>query len=160
MTIPEKLPLTDKATELFYQFARTEYALKAAGFYCPNQVVAKADWRRFAESSEIVVMFETPKTRLLADAIQYIKDNPPKKQTIVNELLAWSDAKPSTNLDSDLILIYVRRIRNNLFHGGKFNGHWFAPERSERLIDAALQILRSCRKASTEVGRAYRDGSG
>lgn len=58
---------------------------------------------------------------------------------------------PNTDLRSDLVLLYVRRIRNNLFHGGKFNGHWFEPKRSEELLRHSLTILRGCLAASKEV---------
>lgn len=36
---------------------------------------------------------------------------------------------------------HIRRIRNNLHHGAKFNGTWFVPERSQKLISSALEIL-------------------
>lgn len=53
------------------------------------------------------------------------------------------------------ILILIRRVRNNLFHGGKFNGEWFEPERSEALMRNALIILRACGESHHEVSKAY-----
>jgi len=59
-------------------------------------------------------------------------------------------------MQSDLVLQYVRRVRNNLFHGGKFNGRWFEPERSAELLIHCLTILNACLEVSPEVGEAYR----
>ena len=91
----------------------------------------------------------------MKDAVTYILEHPPKKQMIANGLLEWDPAEPDTDLCSDLALIYVRRVRNNLFHGGKFNGHWFAPDRSEALLRHSLTILRACLAASDELSQAY-----
>ena len=82
-------------------------------------------------------------------------EHPPKKQVVVNALIDWDEAAPQTNLRSDLVLIYVRRVRNNLFHGGKFNGRWFEPQRREVLLRHSLTILRACLAASEDVGRAF-----
>ena len=88
-------------------------------------------------------------------AIDYVLNNPPKKQVIQNGLLEWNDSRPNTNSKADLVLLYVRRVRNNLFHGGKFNDHWFAPERSEELLRYSLVILNACLEASPDVLKAY-----
>jgi len=46
---------------------------------------------------------------------------------------------PETDLRSDLVLQYVRRVRNNFFHDGKFSGRWFEPERSTLLLKHSLR---------------------
>ena len=146
--------LNDKAIKLFYQFARMEYALKATGYHFGDGD-AKPNWTKFAKSNEIEELIANPSSQELADAIKYVRDNPPRKQIVENGKLEWSESAPTTNSDADLLLLYVRRVRNNLFHGGKFNGHWFAPERSEQLIDCARIILENCRISSTDIDEAY-----
>lgn len=141
------------AVDFFIFFSRLEYSLKAAG-YNNGEGDAEVDWRKFAESVEHV--FTDPASVELGAAIDFILNEPPKKQIIRNGILEWSSSKPSTNLNSDLTLIYIRRVRNNLFHGGKFNDHWFSPERSEPLIKNSLIILRACLKANKEVNNAFR----
>jgi len=54
----------------------------------------------------------------------------PKKQVYSNKALQWNDVAQEAENENDLILLYVRRLRNNLFHGGKFDGRFFDPERS------------------------------
>jgi hypothetical protein len=140
------------AHELFRTFARFEYALKATGFH-NGDGTAEPNWRLFAES--IPDALNNPQAAELKEAIQYILNHPPKKQIITDGILAWSEAPPDTDLRSDLVLIYVRRVRNNLLHGGKFNGRWFEPERSELLLRHSLTILRACLAASDNVREAF-----
>jgi hypothetical protein len=145
-------PLNHLAAELFRTFSRFEYSLKAAGFH-RGDGDAEPDWRTFALSIEAGL--QNPNGEELREAIDYILHNPPKKQVIRNGVLEWSDAPPTTNSRADLILLYVRRVRNNLFHGGKFNGRWFEPERSKVLLRCSLVILQGCLEASPQVRNAY-----
>lgn len=140
------------ATELFKTFSRFEYSLKASGFH-KGDGNAEPNWRAFAES--VTEMFENPNPSQFADAVNYILTHPPKKPIIAKGLLEWNVSEPQTDLKADLVLLYVRRVRNNLFHGGKFNGHWFAPERSEALLSNSLIILSRCLEESVPVRDAY-----
>ncbi|WP_022727542.1 hypothetical protein [Fodinicurvata sediminis] len=144
--------LNNLATELFRTFARFEYALKAAGFHKGNGA-ADANWREFAVS--VAALFDDPQDEDFKEAIAYILDHPPNKQMVEDGVLSWDAAVPQTDLQSDRVLIYVRRVRNNLFHGGKFNGRWFAPQRSVELLRHSLTILNACLAASESVNEAY-----
>ena len=144
--------LDQLANELFRTFARFEYALKATGFYQPTQDDAKLDWTDFARS--VSGALNNPADTGLREAIEYILEYPPRKQVIQDETLGWTDALPTGNR-SDRVLILVRRIRNNLFHGGKFSGQWFDAARSERLLRHSLTILRGCLEAPPVVRDAY-----
>jgi len=62
---------------------------------------------------------------------------------------------PHSISHTDLVLAYVRRVRNNLFHGGKFNGHWFEPQRSGELLTHSLCILRGAIDLHAEVSEPY-----
>ena len=140
------------ATDLFRTFARFEYALKAAGFHNGNGG-AEANWRDFAVS--VSAHFDDPQDEGFKEAIAYILEHPPNKQLVEDGELIWDAVVPQTDLHSDRVLIYVRRVRNNLFHGGKFNGHWFEPQRSAELLRHSLTILNACLAASDRVNEAY-----
>lgn len=140
------------AAEFFYVFARMEYALKASGFHYGDGP-AEPNWTDFAKSVETIIT--NPSTSELKDAIEFILSAPPKKQFIAGGAIEWREIQPSTNSKADALFQYVRRIRNNLFHGGKFNGHWFAPERSESLMKAALVVLRQSIEAQPQVSEAF-----
>lgn len=147
------IPALDQlASEFFKEFSRSEYALKAAGFH-KGDGNAEANWSEFAKHVETLV--QTPDDEQLSEAIGFVLDNPPKKQVIRNGTIQWSDAAPNQKLKANNLLIYVRRVRNNLFHGGKFNGNWFEPERSEQLIQNCLIILKACVNFVENTRNAY-----
>lgn len=142
------------SVKVFRVFARFEYALKAAGFHY-GEGKAKPNWQKYACS--IGNALEEPDTKELQEAIQYILEHPPKAQVIRNDGIGWDEVEPSHNSRTDLILLYVRRVRNNLFHGGKFYGHWFEPARDRDLLKHSLTILDACLAASDSVRNAYED---
>lgn len=144
--------LDDLANELFRVFARTEYALKAVGHH-QGDGNAEPDWTAFAETVRTVL--DNPHSDELIAAVAYLLAHPPKKQVVHNGVLGWSNARPQARSQADLILLYVRRVRNNLFHGGKFNGRWFEPERSMDLLRHCLVILSACVQGSDAVLAAY-----
>jgi hypothetical protein len=69
--------------------------------------------------------------------------------------LDWEDAPAPAGADTEKLLVYVRRVRNNLFHGGKFSETWPDPERSGKLIRASLLVIEACLKLSDRVRAAY-----
>ena len=138
---------------LFKTFSRCEYALKAAEFRTGNHNRVEADWTRFA--GEVTGAFDEPADAKLTDAIDYLREYPPRKQVLSDGGLAWSDTPPDSENDADLLLAYVRRVRNNLFHGGKFNGRWLEPQRSEELLTHCLVVLEAAINAHPAVLEAY-----
>ncbi len=141
--------LDQLAVELFKKFARIEYALKAAGFN-NGEGDAKPNWDKFASVIDGVLEKDTS----ITTSIKYMSENPPKKQVIRKGLLEWETPNHHANKTHE-ILLCVRRVRNNLFHGGKFNDHWFAPERSKELLKHSLYILDACLRASSELKEAF-----
>lgn len=141
-----------KAAALFRQFARFEYTLKATGHH-NGEGAAQPNWRRFAEA--IDGDFAKVDGEEFAEALAYFREHPPKKQVVRNGVLDWEDTEPQTDLEADRILLYVRRVRNNLFHGGKFNGRWFEPQRSAELLQHSMAILDRCLELSPAVREAY-----
>ncbi|PIF23042.1 hypothetical protein [Candidatus Pantoea floridensis] len=138
--------------EFFREFARYEYCLKATGFRF-NTRDAKANWDMYAMA--VTHVFESPEDPELKAAIEYFLNFPPKKQVVNDGVLAWDQTPMEEKIIAKKILILIRRVRNNLFHGGKFNGEWFEPERSEALMRNALIILRACGESHHEVSKAY-----
>lgn len=133
--------LDKMACQFFRLFSRAEYALKMAGFYT-NSTYLQPDWTRFASTVDTIIT--SPPSDELEAAVSFIVNAPPMKQVVRNNRLEWEPAPVSTACLADEVLVYIRRVRNNLFHGGKFNGRWFAPERSEPLIQHSMTILSAC----------------
>jgi len=138
-----------KAYVFFIVFSRFEYALKNGG-YCTKtntkDTKAKADWDRFGRDLRII--FNEYSSKELDCAVKYIVEGPPKLQTYDNNNLNWEDSNRYENQNQSLIewlLLMIRRIRNNLFHGGKYpNFPVEEPSRNWELIDNSLIILMSC----------------
>ena len=145
--------LDQLAFSFFREFARCEYCLKAVGLREPKRRDPTADWGAFA--SQVQAVFAKPPSQQVAKAIRYYTEHPPKKQVVRGTLLDWDDIQPDHKNQAELVLRLVCRVRNNLFHGGKFNGHWFEPQRSEELILHALCILEAVVAAHPQVHEAY-----
>jgi hypothetical protein len=129
----------DLASEFFFKFARFAYALKPAG-YSSRKGRAEPDWQMLSQKLEDY--FLNPRNPQLTEAITYFIEEPPNIQMVSHDQLVREEVTAAEPLLADRVLQYVRRIRNNLFHGGKFRGHVFAdPERSEILMRYGLVIL-------------------
>lgn len=143
------------AIQMLRQFSRFEYALKASGCLVRSDGKAEANWDRFA--GEIRESFDERRGRdpALSEAFDYLTQHPPKEQQAFAGELSWIDKPAIPPEGCTAVLLYVRRVRNNLFHGGKFSHTWIDPDRSARLIRASLVILHSCLEISDRVRTAY-----
>lgn len=145
--------LADLASDLFRTFAQFEYCLKVIGYCVAGRGdAANPDWTRFALDLP-PLSDETGND--VAEAISYLQQRPPKKQVFLDGVLQWRDVAPQAENENDLIFLYVRRVRNNLFHGGKFNGRFFDPERSRELLEHSITILMAAIFMSEPMMEAY-----
>ncbi len=145
--------LDDLACQFFKLFAQYESTMKERGFFQKDgRGGVHADWDMFANK-----VAGTNFRNEVGDAANYILQNPPKKQ-VVNEddVVVWEDV-PSDDQSVQALFGHIRRMRNNLFHGAKFNGTWFDPDRSKLLLERGLTILKHYRKW---LGNAYHTGQG
>lgn len=148
--------LDDAAIEMFWLFSRMEYALKAAGYLVEHTTDAKANWSKFAADIDQRFREMVAEDAALADAVAYFQGDPPKKQVVIDGQITWSGVLPEANSETGVTLLLVSRVRNNLFHGGKFGARWVDPPRSKALVPRALTILRSSLKSSPAVEAAFR----
>ncbi|MAR71000.1 MAG: hypothetical protein CME78_02060 [Halomonas sp.] len=89
----------------------------------------------------------------LRDAINYLFDHPPKKQILKDKILSWQVVNTEER-SPQILFSHIRRVRNNLYHGGKFNGSWLDPDRSEELISRSLLILQALQEQHDELAEA------
>jgi len=148
----------DLLLEFFLTFARVEFALKNSGFVKGDERKALPDWDSFAAS--IRNHFTKNKTDNLEQAVNYIMDNPPMKQVLRQNTLMWEANVPNGNLsDIEVLLLLIRRIRNNLFHGGKHNFDMFEnTERTTRLLKSSLIVIQECLLLAPHAKTTY-DGA-
>ncbi|MCQ6960424.1 hypothetical protein [Mucilaginibacter aquariorum] len=128
----------------FISFSRFECALKTSIVFANgDENKVEANWDRFVVS--ISQDFNPDISKELKEAVEYIIENPPKIQAIANKQLIWRARVFHQNTsDINKLCLHIRDIRNNLFHGGKFNGN-YEPDISRNyiLINSAIIILNA-----------------
>jgi len=139
----------------FVFFSRFEYALKRAGYLQHDNSDARPDWTEFAKMWND--HFDSCETPELQAAVAYFEANPPKKQIVDGGRLEWSSVRPGSQLELERMLILVRRVRNNLFHGGKLQGAASDPSRDRMLLSQSLAILQACVELDPDVARYIKE---
>jgi len=128
--------LPRQANKLFRIFARFEFALKMAGYAEMKKGKLDIAWDRFANSEPIGGTF-----------LSYVREHnicptilnaPPKADFIENGLYGFEqNAEPPQSVQE--LFGAVRRVRNNLFHGGKYFGN--DKSRDRRFVREAIAVL-------------------
>jgi hypothetical protein len=128
--------------EFFVAFSRFEYALKATIAYAKgNNGKVEPNWDRFI--SDVRDDFDKTKSKELTEAVDFLLNNPPRIQILIHDSISWTDRVFSINTrDINKLSLHIRDIRNNLFHGGKFNGDFQRDvSRNYILINSALIVI-------------------
>lgn len=135
LNVPRELTLEFLAT-----FARFEFALKKAGYAQGDDSKVSPDWDSFAGD---VAQLEAAVIAPVLNSCQYLQQNPPKKQVLQNGTLHWVERQGTSGSAIGDVLLSVRTVRNNVFHGGKFpDGSVAEPLRDEALIRDCLAALK------------------
>src|SRR5690606_13873449 len=109
---------------------------KERDFFTSNKGKLIVDWDRFA--NEVIGSAFLEKLGNNRNAAEYILENPPNKQSVNDQgKIIWSEV-PNKERSVQILFSHISRIRNNLYHGAKFNGTWFDPERSRELLSKGL----------------------
>ncbi|TNE26533.1 MAG: hypothetical protein EP349_09885 [Alphaproteobacteria bacterium] len=140
----------------FEKFSKFECALKRAGFHKGDEDKIEVAWDKFANSlnSDFVQKLGA------AEECTAIFKNPPKKMVVRNGNAGWKpegNECPASPNDNQTLFVYVRRVRNNLFHGGKYpEGPVQTPERDGQLLKSCMYILEKALEQSSKVNEFYR----
>jgi len=148
----------DLVITFFIVFSRFEYTLKKEGFVNGDQDRVTANWDTFA--AKIRKDFRPERSPELQAAVNYLHDSPPRKQIVQGGTrLGWSPSRypENTPLIHELLLS-IRTVRNNLFHGAKFQEVFHedhSSSRNQQLLQSSLIILEECLRLSTPVRRTF-----
>lgn len=127
------------AFSFFKLFARYESSLKEQGYFQPRNGKILVDWDRFA--NEVIGTNFIEELGDNAAHAHFILEQPPKRQVVDDAgQIIWQDV-PNQDKSVQALFGHISRVRNNLYHGAKFNGTWFDPQRSKALLSASLEIL-------------------
>jgi len=153
----------DLLLEFFLTFSCFEFALKSSGMYKPSGrnddpntgYRAEPDWDNFARN--LRGSLQANSSPQLAEACEYLLLNPPWREVVANATLMWDGTAESDTLSEvEKLIRYVRRVRNNLFHGGKFSTLPVSDRRrNAELMQYSLVVLRECLRLSDSVRAEY-----
>ncbi len=143
--------------DFLFVFSRFEFALKQAGFLVSSQAGAdaKPDWTCFAK--RISAAYKSDDRPELRAAVEFLlsSNSAPRKQVVQSDgTLGWERTQTQRR-DIDWVLILVRRVRNNLFHGGKYVGSFSELASDPKLIESSLIVLDACLDWHDEVQMYY-----
>jgi len=161
--IQSMIPKKDRELvfQFFVVFSRFEYALKSAGLVKMGKTKAgenpkppkkvEADWDRFADECD--VQFNPASSPELKHACDYFQAHPPQKQSFEAGTLGWKETPSKAGLTYlNRLLLSVRRVRNNMFHGGKFPLNAEEGDgRNVMLLQYALVVLEACADLDGDV---------
>lgn len=146
--------------EFLHVFSCFEYALKTTSFLTSrNKGDAFADWEKFSNSIDSENKLAEVKSVEFNKGVKYFFENPPKKQIVDNGFLGWEEYKKPEHFNNfKELLKLVRRVRNNLFHGGKFrSGLEQGSERNSNLLKYGLVILKECIDLNKEIKEKFNE---
>ena len=143
------------ACEFLATFSRMEYALKSTKYADGDDEKVIPAWDRFA--NDIHEAFEKIADPDLEKAKKYLLSRPPRKQTLAGHKITFVDqtidVKQKT---SQQLLLMVRTVRNNLFHGGKYLPDGEQEEgRNNLLVKHALTVLLASSKLDYKVRSSF-----
>lgn len=126
-------------------FSRFEFALKVCGFVrASRDDLAEPEWDRFAShiAQRFDVWWIAPPDLWRDDWIlaKRLMDAPPRVQRYVDGRLQWQTKSLGDGPISKQICVAVRRVRNNLFHGGK--DLLARLSRDRELVESSDAVLR------------------
>lgn len=145
----------DLAIEFMATFSRIEHALKSTGYALGNEGRVDPDWDRFA--NEIDEQFNQLETEELIAAKDLLLGSPPRKQVLHDGQVVFRDQVVDLNQKTtQQVVRFVRTVRNNLFHGGKFLPTGEAEVgRNEALVNASLKVIKACIELNEMVKQSY-----
>ena len=143
------------ACQFLAVFSRMEYALKSTRYAIGSDKKVDPTWDCFAnEIDDAFLRIGEPE---LVEARNYLLSRPPRKQTLADHRITFTDQVIDANQKStQQVLLMVRTVRNNLFHGGKYlpEGEHEAG-RNQLLVQHALRVLLACSKLDHEVRSSF-----
>ena len=135
------------AAKLFACFSRFEFALKECGYVKANRYGwAEPDWDRFSALDGLPSLVQ----RLRIDgAAAELLQHPPRQQVVARGHWEWADASPI--VEGATFVRAIKRVRNNLFHGGKAG----ADPRDDQLCEDAVACLVALLDLDRDVRWAF-----
>ena len=143
------------AIEFLAVFSRLEYALKVTEFRQEGNGEAKADWKRFI--SEVDKTFEPNKNEQLSMVFNFLLETNLNYLCVDDKQIKWLPFLiPLESNQLNCVVLKIKQIRHNLFHGGKFAyDNSSNKNRDESLLTYAIILLLAIKSVNHNVEAAY-----
>lgn len=122
------------------RFIGLEVKLKRLGYFKKSikKKNVEVDWTSFESDYREIILNLANKQD---DSTRYIIENPPKKMCVKNNVITFDRSVTEDHVKE--LMISLRAIRNNLFHGGKFDGEELSgSERNIKLLKSAISVIK------------------
>ncbi|QDP01814.1 hypothetical protein [Thalassotalea sp. PS06] len=127
------------ALEFFKLFSSYEAWMKENGYVSEGRwQTIRLDWQRTIDE-KLCHIFAIAEAEI-GESIAILIHRSPKKQVIVNRVIKWEEVTYES-IDARNLFDSIRRVRNNLFHGGKYAGEWRRPDRVRELLASSVEVL-------------------
>lgn len=145
----------DLACRFLAVFSRMEYALKSTRYAIGSKKKVDPAWDIFA--NEIDDAFFYIEDTAVVAARNFLLAYPPRKQALEGTRITFIDQNiDAKQKQTQQILLMVRTVRNNLFHGGKYlPGGEQEPGRNKLLVQHSLTVLLACSQLDDEVRNSF-----
>lgn len=145
----------ERIFNFFTLFSRWEYALKQQAKFrkTGRQGETLADWDKFADAyPNVLSTIDYPG---YPAAREYLLGHPPLR--LMYEGFSWQgNPQRESETEARYFLRIIRDVRNNLFHGGKYQaGPMNELARDRKLIDSAITALLACITLDPEIRFAF-----
>ncbi len=144
--------------EFFLTFSRFECALKNSIIYASlRRNSVEPNWDLFV--SDIRGSFNVEGNVQLSEAVAYLLSNPPKIQQLKDGAILWEDRVFQENEpELNRLCLSIRDVRNNLMHGGKFQGR-YEPDISRNyiLLKSSVTILNEWLELSEDIKQLFHE---
>jgi hypothetical protein len=148
--------------EFFVTFSRFECALKRARFVKGDKHGnAHPDWEKFVR--KVARRLGEITGGEFIKAKSYLLQNPPLKQVFrkPDKGVRWEEnCKRDGESEGEYLLRLVRAVRNNLFHGGKYEYSVVIDDhalRNNELLKASLTVLEMCLELEPTLAFYFRE---
>lgn len=134
----------DLVFEFFWRFSAFECALKREGFLTSDQWGnARPDWKNFGVQMEGQFRDLANDDDMLQAARKLIKLAPRRQVVRDDGELGWKSLeRRAGESEEEFVILLVKTVRNNLFHGGKYpDGRIDEISRNEAILRASLVVL-------------------
>lgn len=135
-------------------FAKFENCAKTLLLIEDNTSRPVVSWQKVALRIDEAFQRKVQSDEALRQLVEWLKREPPQKQVLVDGRPGFRSGIPSGQNDTEVLLVLVARIRNNLFHGSKGFERDDAI-RDEDLLTAGLALIRQFVASDSELEKHF-----